>query len=247
MAALRVLVVAEGPSELGELDQLAGHLRHRTRGRSCEGYIPAMLRKLLPSPLEIEAQRVTRIGRYGARPRLPGDGDRAASALALAEAKGCAVLVFVRDVDKEHGSKRSAVERRRKLTDMHAQIDKGFEAATSRSVIPVKATPCRMIEAWALADIAALTRVGADAKQLETLPQTLEDAWGLERDPRSNHPKCLLRRILDRAPTSVAFEEIARESDPDTLAARCPDSFAPFLAEVRDARKRLAAARAATT
>lgn len=237
MAALRVLVVAEGPSEIGDLDELAVPVRGRRRR---EGYIPTMLRKLFPGHLEIEAQRVTKIGRYESKPRLAGEGDRAAQAVLVAEAKECAVLVFVRDVDKEHGARRSSVERRRKLRAMHEQVEAGFKA-TGSTVIAVKATPCRMIEAWALGDRKALERLGVKLERLGDVPHEVEEAWGQERDPSSNHPKCLLRRVLERDPTAIDFEDIARETDPSTLAKRCPDSFAPFLDEVRKVDQRMVA------
>ncbi|MBS2017023.1 MAG: hypothetical protein JST00_29315 [Deltaproteobacteria bacterium] len=236
MSSLRVLVVAEGPSEIGDLDALAGHKR---RGNGREGYIPAMLRKLLGADLQIDAQRVTRIGRWGRKPRLAGEGDRAAQAVLVAETLGCELLVFVRDVDREQGAKRNNVERRRKLRTMHDEIDAGFEAAASTSVIPIKGTPCRMIEAWALGDREALKAAGVDERRLGGLPPWPEETWGREADPTSDHPKCILRRVFERHPSASDFEQIARESRPDHLAKTCPDSFKPFLQEIGNAHERV--------
>lgn len=230
MALRKVLVVAEGPSEIGDLDALAGYRRTK---RTREGYIPAMLRQVLGDELEITAQRVSRIGRWGKKPKLEGEGERAAQAVLIAETQGCELLVFVRDVDKEHGAKRSTVERRRKLREMQAQIDAGFAAAASTDVVTVKGTPCRMIEAWALGDRRALQAVGVEEENLEEVPNDPEDIWGAEKDPMSGYPKCVLRRVLGREPAADDFEDIARESRPDELAKTCPDSFRPFLAELR--------------
>lgn len=85
MSAAKVFVVAEGPSEIGDLDHFTPSRRNRR-----EGYLPPMLRKLLGVPVTITAQRVTAIGRLDRKPRLEGHGDRAAKALALASVDGCA-------------------------------------------------------------------------------------------------------------------------------------------------------------
>ncbi|HVH46821.1 MAG TPA: hypothetical protein VM925_30975 [Labilithrix sp.] len=68
--APRVLVVAEGPSEIGDLDALiAGGVGTRASRRG-EGYIPPMLRKLLGVEVRIDAQKVTSLGKYEERRRL---------------------------------------------------------------------------------------------------------------------------------------------------------------------------------
>jgi len=230
-AALKVLIVAEGPSEIGELDALAGGPR-RGAGR-CEGFVPPMLRKLLGVDLEIDAQRVSAIGRFKKRPRLPGHGDRAAQALVLAATQGYGLLVFVKDVDRYSGTKRSAHERRKKQREMHQQIEQGFNAvAGAGHVERVKATPCRMIEAWALGDADAVVAVAGERAVRAEVPDSPEDLWGDERDPRSKHPKCVLRRALGADADRLLFEQLAVEANPDTLRRSCPDSFALFVDEV---------------
>lgn len=243
--AARVLIVAEGPSEIGELDQLAGALPAAARGRARrpEGYIPPMLRGLLrdlPRPITIEAQRVTSIGRYDKKPRLKGHADRAAKALALASSGDYDLLVFVKDVDRAPGRKKSDVERRKKLAEMHQEIEAGFADVTgANDVARVKATPCRMIEAWALGDPRAIAvvraedRLASKAPPASPIPARPETLWGDESDPDSDHPKCVLRRALGQDASARVFEQLATLADAAALERSCVESFAPFVAELR--------------
>lgn len=243
MARPKVLVVAEGQSEIGDLDQLAGGGSRRSR--PAEGYIPPMIRKLLGQPVQLVAQRVTRIGRAD-RHGLKGHADRAAKALALAAADGCTLLVFVKDVDREPGRKKSALERKTKLASMHAEIESGFDSVDDADrVARVKATPCRMIEAWALGDPNAIGAVGKRTGRRDAIPKRPEELWGDESDPNSSHPKCVLRRVVggDGA-NSLVFEQIAREAAPDTLRKSCPESFAPFADEMSVVARALSKPRA---
>ena len=187
------------------------------------------------------------LGRYEEKRRLPGHADRAAKALRLAETQGYSLLVFVKDVDRQPGTKKSATERRKKLRDMHAEIQAGFDDVKGADHVPrVKATPCRMIEAWALGDPNAIKKVGAKRTSQAAVPARPEEVWGKEQQPSSDHPKCLLRRALGKDVNALVLEELAREASPATLRATCPESFAPFADEVLEAINAIAMARAAT-
>lgn len=237
MARTRVFVVAEGPSEIGDLDQLAGG---RRGSRSAEGYIPPMLRKLLGEKPEITAQRVTRLSRLDKPGSAKGHGIRAAMAMALAVADGCDVLVFVKDVDREPGRKKSSLERKNKIAQMHAQIEAGFDSVNGGEAIArAKATPCRMIEAWALGDAVALASVARSVVSQGKHARRPEELWGDESDPTSDHPKCVLERALGTKPTSRLFEDLATESSPDTLRKTCPETFKPFADEMAVVVRRL--------
>jgi hypothetical protein len=98
----------------------------------------------------------------------------------------------------------------------------------------VKATPLRMLEAWALGDAAAVEAVGkrGDAAAVPARP---EETWGDEKKPTSGHPKCVLRRALGRDPSPQDFADLAEASDVDVLRATCPASFAPFAGEAVEA------------
>jgi hypothetical protein len=248
MGAPRVLIIAEGPSEIGGLDALAGFSGSARRSpRVREGYIPPILRALLGVEVSIEAQRITNLGRYDAPVRLRGHADRAAKALALAAAAGFSLLVFIKDVDRQPGAKKSDVERKNKLKAMHAEIEAGFaDVRSAADVLRVKATPCRMIEAWALGDVEAIATVaGARANRAE-VPSRPEELWGAEQNPASGHPKCVLRRALglasSREMTAAVFEELAEAARPQVLRRTCAESFAPFADETAAAAKALRAA-----
>jgi len=200
-----------------------------------------MLRKLLGVGVEIHAQTVMKLGRYEDGARLPGHADRAAKALAIAKTMGYPLLVFVKDVDRTSATKKSDRERRTKLASMHAEIKAGFGAvADADAVLRIKATPCRMIEAWALGDPAALAQVGEKRQKREPAPKEPETLWGPELDPLSDHPKCVLRRCLGKEANTFIFEELAHEGTEKTLRASCPESFAPFADEVANAARALA-------
>lgn len=228
-AGLKVFIVAEGPSEVGDLGRDTHHQRPR------EGYFQPMLRKLLGVPLEFEGQKITLLGRFKPRGhgRLEGHADRAAKALALASTlEDCRVLVFVKDVDREPGKKKSPAERGRKLKEMHQQIEQGFAASQGAdSPLRIKATPCRMIEAWALGDKEAVMSIAEKGGKPTVIPASPEDAWGDEHDPESNHPKCLLERALGRRVSAEDFAELAERSSVARLRRSWPDSFAPFARE----------------
>jgi hypothetical protein len=103
-------------------------------------------------------------------------------------------------------------------------LGQGYKAG---SVETVAATPCRMIEAWALAAHGALP-CGVDPEAL----------WGDERNPGSDHPKRLLERLMGRAPSREDFAALAEAADLLILEQRCPESFRPFADRARQIRDR---------
>ena len=137
-------------------------------------------------------------------------------------------------VDREGGVTTSDRERARTIAKMRVEIDAGF-ASVASSVARVRATPCRMLEAWALGDREAIRRVRSRRIDDADVPARPEVLWGDQRDPTSNHPKCVLTRVLGQEPNARSFEDLARESDPSTLRASCPESFKPFEEELRKA------------
>ncbi len=186
-----------------------------------------MIRKLLGREAKIDAQSISVIGRFDRKARLPGHGDRAAKAKAIASSQGYDLLVFVKDVDRLGGEKRSDRERTQKLAAMRAEIDDGF-AAVADPVACVRATPCRMIEAWALGDVVAVKKASGARRKVVPVPAKPEELWGDPDDPKSKHPWNVLTRVLGQKPNARTFEDIALESDPRTLCASCPASFKPF-------------------
>jgi hypothetical protein len=233
-AAFMVFIAAEGPSEIGDL---AGETRWRSVPPR-DGYFQPMLRKLLDERVAFDGQKITLLGRFDVKKKLKGHADRAAKALALASTvEGCRVLVFAHDVDKTSGEKRSAAERRRRVKTMHKEIEEGFAAVRGADhVLRVKATPLRMLEAWALGDREAVKAVAEKGGDASVIPKHAEETWGDESDSKSGHPKCLLRRALGRKPSASDFAALAESADVETLSKSCPGSFAPFADEAGEAR-----------
>lgn len=238
-AACTIFVAAEGPSEIGDLARDAPWRSAPPR----EGYLQPMLRKLVGETVVFDGQKITLLGRFEAKRRLQGHADRAAKALAIASTlEDCHALVFAHDVDKASGQKRTATERRRRVREIHDEIDAGFAAVKGADhVLRIKATPLRMIEAWALGDRDALKAVAGRGGDGSAVPKDPEETWGDESDSESGHPKCLLRRAVGHTPTSADFAELAAHADVEVLRAACPESFAPFADEAETAARELVA------
>ena len=230
----RVFLAGEGPSDIGDL---AHEPQYRGDG---EGFIQPLLRKLVDDvEIEFDGAKIAFLpGKRAAG--VIGHGEKARRALALAAASEATAVVFIKDVDRTAGVKQTERDARRRIDEMRKQIETGFAAAREKSpelsnVVAVAATPCRMIEAWALADPEALRTVGANPAEAPEHPELLH---GDERNPQSNHPKRVLERAFGRAANREDFAAIATEADVTTLKRRCPLSFAPLAAEVRGAAQR---------
>jgi hypothetical protein len=227
----RVFLVGEGVTDIGDLASASAYRRGR------EGFIQPVLRKLAPGlTLEIDGQKVSILPKLAQASRLPGHAERAARALAIAAAGGHEVLVFIKDVDRAPGCRASALERKKRIGAMHAEIEAGFarvraanpQAATVRTL---KGTPCRMLEAWALGDPQAIGKVGGKTARLGEVPVAPEACWGDEGDPDSNHPKCVLHRALGRRVSADDFAQIGHWAGIKSLRESCPGSFDPFARE----------------
>jgi hypothetical protein len=169
-----------------------------------------------------------------------GHGVKASRALALAAASQAEAVVFIKDLDRTAGVKQTERDARRRIREMRDQIEAGFAAARAdspglSSVVALAATPCRMIEAWALADPTALRSAGANDTEVPATPESLH---GDERDPQSRHPKRVLERAFGRPANRDDFAAIAAAADVSTLERRGPLSFAPFAADVRGVARR---------
>jgi hypothetical protein len=121
---------------------------------------------------------------------------------------------------------------------MHEEVEAGFATVKgAEHVLRVKATPLRMLEAWALGDAEAVKAVAGREGDAEAVPKYPEETWGDEEDRASGHPKCLLRRALGRDPGPADFAELSAHAEVETLCKTCPESFAPFAEEAERAGK----------
>lgn len=229
MSRCRVFLAGEGPSDIGDL---ANHGHYR-RGR--EGFLQPILRKLVGDrELEFDGMKLTHLAK--AKVRTPAGLFRrhAAQAHAAAEVEECSAVVFTCDVDRTPGSRAKPGEAKKRMRELADSIERGFEDARRRggtTLATAAATPCRMIESWALGDPEALASVTGKAPE-ECECRGPEELWGTETDPGGSHPKRVLERIVGASPD---FAAIAAAADPAKLERSCPLSFAPFARRVRSA------------
>lgn len=216
-----VFLIGEGPNDIGGLSRPPGYQTDD------HGYLQPIVRSLRGGSLAFQGRKLATLPRE----QLKGSKDvlirRAAAAVAIAETLGASLLVFATDLDGG-----SLLRDRRRAKQAHdgkrAVLREGCEVAEVPCVIAV---PCRTIEAWALGDASALQSLfgGDPERELDRPP---EDLWGNPRDPTSNHPKQVLRRVVGRVATSHDLSTIAETSDPATLRESCPVSFVPFADEL---------------
>lgn len=234
MAAPKCLVflVGEGTSDIGGLANPPPYATDEP------GFLQPLLRRMAPGlNLGFAGRTIRSIGRTTFSDPKHALGRQARQALALADVEEATVLVFATDVDKATGVAASKTERNRKLRELRSVIEAGFAAAIEAepslaSILRITATPCRMVETWAAADLGAINAVGGDASEVPA--KAPEDRWGDEQDPHSNHPKNVLRRALGKAAGPQDFADIANVIDCGLLSRTCP-SFVHFDEGVRDA------------
>ena len=95
--------------------------------------------------------------------------------------------------------------------------------------------PMRMLENWLLADENAFKEAFGDHPKNPKLPTKPEFIWGDEQNPTSEHPKRYLHRVFEQYGASGGTENfvvVANATSIETLKQKCPNSFAPFAAEM---------------
>lgn len=225
---MRVFVAAEGPTDAGDLTKdPAFHGR-----RSQEGFVQPVIRNLRPNDtLSFDGRKVMILGRNGFTGLKDGLARQASGAYLLAKTLGCDAVVVIHDVDRTQGKQASQLERMRRTAEIRRTISDGFAAVDDGSLATGIGTPCRCIEAWALGDRRAVVQVGA-LRGASEVPDRPEQLWGKPNDPASNHPKCVLTRLLGGAASTEDYRQLGEASDPDEIRRSCPLSFDPFANDV---------------
>jgi len=238
----KVLLIGEGPTDIGDLAIEPAHRDGRERR---DGFLQPLLRTMVGGEVELEldGRKLMHLPKAPLTKHRAGklQAENASRALALASVLGANALVLSFDTDKTPGTRAKRVERQRRLRELRASAEQGFEHtrandADAAAIQTVLAIPCRMIEAWALGDREALANL-LDISPRELDYREPEDLWGDEEDPASDHPKCVWRRVTE---DRIDFSEIGAAVAPPTLAKRCPDSFPPFAEDVDRALRRCA-------
>ena len=206
---MKILLVAEGVHELGDLDD----------DRFDRGALHEFVRRLLPEaagPVEfvnrrlddrrVETQDARKVGRAAGH-RLTR---RALAWVREARNAGCDAVVLLTDEDREPAR--------------HAALDAAQQNPVFPTVRRAFGVPVKTFDAWVLADADALTRAAGSrptrrrdveaVKKPKTECEAARDAGGSGK------------RLRD------LYAEVAAAADLDVLRARCPKGFAPFAGRV---------------
>ena len=135
-----------------------------------------------------------------------------------AVAVGCDGLVLLRDADGRDD---------RRALNLTGLAD--AQGRAPRSIPAVLGLQVRTLEAWLLADAGAFAKVLHEPRP--DLPCPPEELWGKVRDPTSNHPREVLKRIVrDLRGTCDRHlaARLAEHADLDVMARECPVGFGAF-------------------
>lgn len=220
----RVMLVGEGPNDIGDLGS------HYAKGN--EGFLQPILRKLAGDlELEIIGKRIVNLGSIKAkRKKLRGHGKKLFAAIVSAAAEGASVVVFVHDSDRTG----VGVDLDAEYEHLQAAQEAAEEQLESTPIVVVGLAVCT-IEAWAMGDAGAWTALSRRPLP-KGFPKKPEKLWGKAHDPKSSHPKQVFVRMAEESALSATFAEIAEASDVERLAEACP-SFARFRGRADTARE----------
>ena len=227
----RILLSAEGKRDVGGIfDPVYGDPKD-------DGFLQPLIRRALDAnPTFIGDHSLS----LGIRPPKSLKGklvQRAHRAVALADVKDCCLVVVHTDADERATKDRPPAGCISRTEHLRAGVD----AAGDGRPPAILAVPIATTESWALGDADCVRDLGVtDDPALNRDPETL---WGKPHEPSSNHPKCLLERVLGRAASHRVQAQIAETMDIEAAANRCPRSLRPFLYELRAANSGLTTAR----
>ncbi|MET1250183.1 DUF4276 family protein [Sporolactobacillus sp. STCC-11] len=223
---LKVLIYGEGPTDIGTVDQ---------SGVWKKGCIVKLIEKInshvqldfINPPGKKEISRIPIIPTRG-RKKFRGHG-AIINKLVLYGRKNhfdYDLVIYYGDTDKETGSKNSRLNARRESKEAY---DQAFEAFEFFHVNGIPVIPLRMLESWLLADPSSFAQAFGRCIQLPSDPEFL---WGDKRDPSSNYPKHVLKRVLsqlNQIPSNETYCQIVAHLNLDTLQKKCPISSSPFI------------------
>src|SRR5258705_10100661 len=225
---MRIFLVGEGPHDIGDLAGDPGF-----RGGQ-PGFLQPIVEKIVGARAVFDGSKVALLGKRRVSRRKEALEAQAELAAVLAVNAESELLVFVKDLDGGRGPRRRnpAAD----VQEMSDEIRRGSDFSSDDELICVPGIACRTIEAWALGDggaIAVACGLGEAARPPDG--KAPEELWGKPRDPTSNHPKMVLRRIVGEKPARDDFAAIAEHADVDTIRGSCPISFEPFAAALEAA------------
>lgn len=212
-AAKTIVFVGEGPSDVG--------------GENERGVVPGFVKRIVEDHIDgarrvdfdAKSRRWKDIGLHGEFGKGPGGvlGRKLKRAAFEAFKEGCDGVVVVKDRDKGRKS------------DLLKQLRDGRTSARQNAIgIPIAlGVPIREIETWLLADEQALRRVLPDA-DFAPIKVPLENL----KDPKGTLKQIMSSRTASDHDEAALRSRIAEEADPQRIALRCPNGFAPFKKDV---------------
>lgn len=225
---MKIFVAGEGPTDVGDLAKDPAFRERRPR----EGFVQPVIRNLRPNDtVRFDGRKVMVLSREGFTELKAGLAKQASGAYRLAKTLGCDAVVVIHDVDRTQGKPVSQLERERRTAEVRRTIQDGFASVEDGSLATGIGTPCRCIEAWALGDKEAVVSLGALGDE-NAVPDRPEELWGQPKDPASNHPKCVLKRLLGGTISTDVYRALGEVSDPNKIQQSCPLSFSPFAEDV---------------
>ena len=154
-----------------------------------------------------------------------------------AKMNGCEAGIFYCDTDNiKDGKNTDESACRRRYDQVHAEVESGLKDTQGSSWTGIPMIAMKMIESWLLADENAYKEYYVFTPENPGLPAKPELIWGAKDNDKSNYPKHYMSRVLaqfDEEADRNLFIEIAKNMDVDTLAAKCPISFATFQKEFK--------------
>lgn len=229
---IKIAMTGEGPTdygikEYGEVSWGPAYWYARKLLETCEANIEFVF---------LDKHDVRNMRLQGRR-KLTGMGAPAYKFYLLAKDRGCSAGIFYSDVDRETGKKNTPEEAEKRFRNRYNEICEGLKCAgDSEAYIPM--LPLRMIENWQLADKNAIETAYEITLQDKDVPAKPEFVWGDENDPNSNHPKTLLRRIINsrvKRGNEVCRDkmvEVAQNSRPEVLKSKCSISYGCFSVDI---------------
>lgn len=231
---MKILVLSEGALDHGDTFD-SKHATERAARRSVDGQpdrrgaVTILVRRLLEEKLgraiaesEIVTRALPRVNRRSTA--QSGYEYKVRDAIVEARISKCSAVVIVVDRDGTLPGLRLTA-----LAAGRTRAEQEGEALAAKTALGVAVVT---VEAWLLADETALN-TALDLRPPAATTPSPELLDGAARSPK--HPKVQLRLLLDRARREVAwpYDAIAEQARLDALAARCPQGFAPFAAEVK--------------
>ena len=221
---MRVLLSAEGAGDIGGLiDPHSGDPKD-------EGFFQPLIRRALGTDIQFVGYSGLRLGTKAPKSVKGALAKRAFQAVTYADAEDCDLAVIHTDADEAASTKKAPPNWTARRKILRSGVDQAGPGAPPAAL----AVPVATTEAWALAD-ADVVRKRAVVKDA-AVKKSPELLWGAPHDPTSNHPKCLLQRLLGKPAGAAVQAELAAVMDLQVARKRCPRSLEPFLAEVEAAR-----------